>query len=345
MATKGTAARVQPTACLIGRKPSMMCMTVFPDGKWLKAPGREGEAVQADRQTGRDGSSASGKSTEPFPSPLGLARHVSQAGLLACLRSPLPAFPCGHSGVLRQIRQAYTAAGLRRNGRGAYTPAMSPDFLFHPPGECRAGTYNGRRVAQRKRWPASASCRPPTPLWAGPLAPVGGAAGFPPGENPGSNPGFGFAPGRLTCPLPSVFAVGDFDAAFVLLCRCAGRWGQLVGDAPWQSMQVLPSVKAWDACAPPGCPARCSPCSRSGGSCGIPESFAFMRFHSFWASWARLALNFSGVSTLPRSLCQTSLEAWILRIILGTHPWGTGSPGRWRALRYGWCSAPYSDIP
>jgi hypothetical protein len=70
-------------------------------------------------------------------------------------------------------------------------------------------------------------------------------------------------------------------------------------------------------------------------------SFFFMRSHSCLASSARLALNFSGVSMVPRPCAAPRWLAWILRIILGPTPWARGSRGRWRARRCGsgsgWC--------
>ena len=43
---------------------------------------------------------------------------------------------------------------------------------------------------------------------------------------------------------------------------------------------------------------------------------------------AQIRLNFSGVSTLPRILCSTSLDACILRIIFGPHSFGTWQSGQ-----------------
>jgi hypothetical protein len=53
------------------------------------------------------------------------------------------------------------------------------------------------------------------------------------------------------------------------------------------------------------------------------ESLAFMRAHSFSAICRRCASNFSGVSMVPVILPQTSLLAWILRIILCVQSFGT----------------------
>jgi len=49
----------------------------------------------------------------------------------------------------------------------------------------------------------------------------------------------------------------------------------------------------------------------------------FIRRHSLRASVRRLASNFSLVSMLPSTLCSTSLDAWILRMILCVQSFGT----------------------
>jgi len=57
------------------------------------------------------------ESSEPHPSPRGLAPHSFQAGLLACLHPPpTPSHAIFCTVASCRIRQAYSSGGLRRNG-------------------------------------------------------------------------------------------------------------------------------------------------------------------------------------------------------------------------------------
>jgi hypothetical protein len=114
----------------------------------------------------------------------------------------------------------------------------------------------------------------------------------------------------------------------------------------WQSMQVLPFCMA----------VRC--CWRARGFCRSGfmvlqswqlrhsrESVDFMAFHTRLAMVRRWASNFSGVETVPRILCSTSLLAWILRTILciqGRGTWQSGQPARTPLRLASWMVPTYS---